>query len=360
MPGLLEYANLVTPELVEAYVPSFEHRDPLLKLLRSKNKRIRSGGENVRIRRVKGRHSDAVQIDGTNITVPLVKVDTFSYMSGDWGRIIKPIILPHIDRDRLTSKQEVKRWIDATVKAAMSSHMIAFTRRLYTSVATNVAYRQIGSLNGAVGATAGTVSGFTNGAIRWQTPAAQAAASVTYLNETRVQDTVHFTDNWFNQYGQHSGIGTDFLETVKTVKLTADSYTEEEGEGIRLGLLSITDHVAMGEEVMAYPGAGGVSSISYTVDDVVKGRSHPTVHIVGGIHYYSNRWINATDLGVTEGCYLLNPDGIEYWVNANNDHRVTKFTDHLETSNQDADVAYIVIEVQFAVPHLLLQGGVSQ
>lgn len=358
MPGVLEYATLTVPELVENYVPSFENRDPLFKQIRASNKRIRSGGSQVRIRRVKGRHSDAVQIDGTNITVPLTKVDTFSVMAGDWGKMIQPIILPHVDRDRLSSKAEVQRWVKETTRAALAGHFIKLYRRVYTGAGAGP-YLQIGSLNG--NSTTGTTTGFANGAIRWQTPTAQAAAAITYLGETRVQDTTYFTDNWFNQWAQHGGIGTDFLEKAKLTKITGDSYMAEDGQGIRIGLLSIPDHVAMGEELLAYPGAGGVSAISYTVDDVEKGRGHPTVHIVGGIHYWSNRFIDTTSMSpLVEPCYLLNPDGIEYWVNANNDHRTTKFTDHLETSNQDADVAFIVTEIQFAVPNLLIQGGISR
>ena len=87
---------------------------------------------------------------------------------------------------------------------------------------------------------------------------------------------------------------------------------------------------------------------------------------MNGVQYYSNRWMTNTRMqrglgggGRTQHCYLLNPSGIEYWVNANNDFRVTKFSDHLEVSNTDADVGYIILEVQFAVSNLLTQGAVS-
>ena len=53
--------------------------------------------------------------------------------------------------------------------------------------------------------------------------------------------------------------------------------------------------------------------------------------------------------------YLLNPNGIQYYVNANNDFRVSKFTDHLQHGNMDADVAYVFLEVQLAVQNLLIQ-----
>ena len=179
------------------------------------------------------------------------------------------------------------------------------------------------------------------------------------MNETRVEDTTNFEDNWFNQYVAHTGFGTDFLQTVEEVKITADSYAEDD-EGISLGILNISDHVALGDEVRSYPGGANAAAITYTVDDLNKGRAHPTIHVAGGVQYHSNRWMNDTNIGSTDACYLLNPNGCEWWVNANNDFRVTKFSDHLETSNQDADVGYIILEVQLAVPNLLVNGCTSQ
>ena len=156
-----------------------------------------------------------------------------------------------------------------------------------------------------------------------------------------------------DRYVAHSGIGTDFLQTVEEIKITADSYAEDE-EGISLGVLSIANHVALGEEVRSYPGGTNAAAITYTIDDLNKGRAHPTIHVAGGIQYYSNRWMGSHTK--TGACYLLNPNGCEWWVNAGNDFRTTKFTDHLETSNQDADVGYIILEVQLAVPNLLVNG----
>ena len=45
---------------------------------------------------------------------------------------------------------------------------------------------------------------------------------------------------------------------------------------------------------------------------------------------------------------------------ANNDFRVTKFADHLETSNVDADVGYIILEAQFAMTNLMANGCTSE
>jgi hypothetical protein len=354
---LLDYANLTIPDLVKKYNFSFENRDPLISRIRAKNKVIRSGGTQVRIRRVKGGHSQPVEINATNIEVPLVKIDSFGVMTADWSKMIKPIILPHLDRDRLGSKDEVKRWVDNCTKAALTSHYIAMARRLYTGAGAGY-YLALGSLNG--NSVNGTVTGLANGALRFQTPANQVIAAITYLNDLRTADIVNFTDNWHNQWGQHTGFGVDFLRTVEEVKATADCYTETENDdGISIGVLSIQDFVALGEEVRTY-GGGGMSTIAYSVDDIKSGKAHPSVQMAAGIQFFPNRWMTDALTGQTDACYLLNPNGIEYWVNAGNDHRVTKITDRLETSNYDADVGFIIVEVQFAVPNLLVQGCVCQ
>ena len=91
--------------------------------------------------------------------------------------------------------------------------------------------------------------------------------------------------------------------------------------------------------------------------------------MAGGVQYHANRWISGADATATlrttgdtainNGVYMLNPNTIEYWVNANNDFRVTKFSDHLETSNVDADVGYIILEVQLAVTNLMANGCIN-
>ena len=353
--ALLEYATRTVPDVVKKAKIAFYNRDPFLKFLQTRGQVKRSGGTHVRIVRIKSGHSDIAQIDSTNLSVPLNKKETLSAMTGDWAKFIKPIILPHFDRDRMSSRDEVKRWIQDMTQAALQSMKNDLLRQLYIG---NVSVLSgLGTLNGNISGL--TSSGFENGALRFQTPTDQATAAVAYLNETRVEDTTDFTDNWYNQFVAHNGIGTDFLKTVEEIKITADTYAEDE-EGISLGVLSIQDHVSLGEELRTYPGSGGVSSIHYSVDDIEKGRGHPTVHVAGGIQYYSNRWMSAAAIGSTEPCYLLNPSGAEYWVNASNDFRTTRFTDHLETSNQDADVGYIILEVQIALNNLLVNGCTSQ
>jgi len=355
--ALLEYATFTVPDVVKKSVNSFYNQDPLLQALQSRHKVKRSGGTHVRIRRIKSGHSKVVEINATNMGVPLNKLETFSQMTGDWARYIKPIILPHIDRDRMQSKEDRATWVKDTTEAAMISLKNDVLRRLYIGDSTTTALSGLGTLNGAIAAN-GTSSGLTEGALRFQTPTAQAASGLGYLNETRVEDTVNFLDNWYNQYVAHTGVGTDFLKTAEQIKITADTFTED-SEGISLGVLSIADQVALGEEVRSYPGGSNAGAIMYTPEDIKSGKAHPTVWMVGGVRYYSNRWMTAANMTKTGACYLLNPNAIEYWVNANNDFRATKFTDHLATSNQDADIGYIVLESQFVVPNLLANGCTS-
>ncbi len=105
----------------------------------------------------------------------------------------------------------------------------------------------------------------------------------------------------------------------------------------------------------------------YTVDDITSGRANPTVHIVNGVQYHANRWMTAgavtnsaaSPTAIQNPVYLLNPNTVQYWVNANNDFRVTKFTDHLETSNVDADVGYIIMEIQLAVTNPMANGCIA-
>ena len=84
---------------------------------------------------------------------------------------------------------------------------------------------------------------------------------------------------------------------------------------------------------------------------------------MNGVQIYGNRWM--TDLGIdggattTEHVYALNSKYVEWWVNAGNDFKVTKFFDGLETSNQDADIGYIILECQFALPSLLVHAGLA-
>jgi len=358
--ALLEYASFTVPDVVKKSVVSFYNQDPLLQALQSRHKVKRSGGTEVRIRRVKSAHSQVTEINSTNMSVPLSKTETFGTLTGDWARYIKPIVLPHYDRDRMQSKEDRANWVKDTTEAAMMSLKNDVLRRLYVGNSSTTALAGLGSLNGEYGN--GTASGFTRGAIEFLSPAAQASAGNSYLGQARLNDSSNFVDNWHNQFASCSAIGTDFLKAAEEVKITADSFADD-SEGISLGILSIANQVKLGEEVRSYPGGSNAGAIMYTPEDVKSGKAHPTVWMVGGIRYYSNRWMTAATMDSSttrdQHVYLLNPNQIEYWVNANNDFRVTKFTDHLATSNQDADIGYIIMESQFAVPNLMANGAVA-
>ena len=355
--GLLEYANFTVPDILKKSIPSFYAKDPLLDSLRSKNRVVRSGGTNVRVPRIKSGHSDITQLDGTNLEIPLAKKETFDFAYGDWSRVVKPIILPHIDRDRMQSNADKKRWVNDTTTAVMQSFHNSVSRQLYVGdVATLTG---LGTLNG--GKTGLSSSGFESGALQFLTPANQTGS---YMNLTRTVDTVNDEDNWYNQFKAHAGFGTDYLTVAEELKITADSYAED-SEGISIAVTSIANHVLIGDALRVYGGAAITgSSIVYRPEDLESGKAHKTIYIVNGVKYFSNRFMTdarITAAGTTSTAaipgyvYLLNPNGVQYWVNANNDFRVTKFSDHTVVGNMDADIAYVFLEVQFAVNNPLIQ-----
>jgi hypothetical protein len=360
--AILDYLNYVVPDVTKKSVPSFYSKDPLLDALMSKGKVVRSGGPNVRIVRIKGRPAEPYEITATQLGTPLINTAFTSQMTGDWSRYSMPLVFPHVERDRFTSKEEVSRWTKDKTTAAMQALRNLVSRQLYLGLA----YRKdgvtrvlqgVGTLNGA--RTDITTSGFANGALRFQTPAAQAAASVTYLNETRVNDTTNDEDNWYNQFQAHNGIGVDFLDTCEAIKLQADTY-DEGTDGISLGVVHTSNASKVSAAVRSYPGGGGNSAILYTPADVSAGKAVPFIGMAAGIKFMPNRWMTDTLMGETEPCYLLNPSTIEYWVNANNDFKVSKIVDFRQTTGQAADVGFVDIEIQFAVPGLLCQGCTSK
>ena len=79
--ALLEYATFTVPDVVKKSVVSFYNQDPLLQALQSRHKVKRSGGTEVRIRRVKSAHSQVTEINATNMSVPLSKTETLSLSS---------------------------------------------------------------------------------------------------------------------------------------------------------------------------------------------------------------------------------------------------------------------------------------
>jgi hypothetical protein len=350
--GLLEFANFTVPDVVKKSIPSFYSQNPLLDAMRKRNKVIRSGGTNVRVPRIKSGHSDISELNGTNLEIPLAKKETFDFIFGDWARFVKPIILPHIDRDRMQSNEDKKRWVQDTTMAVMQSFQNSVARQMFVGDVS--ALSGFGTLNGYV--TGLTASGFENGALIFDAPASQANS---YMNLARNEDTVNDENNWYNQFGEHTGLTSgDYLTKAEEVKMTADSYAED-SEGISIGLTSIANHIKIGDAIRTY---GTMSGLMYRPEDLERGLAQKTIHVINGVKYYNSRFITdgrLTSGTNTEHVYLLNPNGIQYYVNANNDFRVTKFTDHTMHGNMDADVAYVFLESQLAVHQILIQGCLS-
>tara|TARA_R100000654_G_scaffold73709_1_gene106869 strand:- start:30164 stop:31243 length:1080 start_codon:yes stop_codon:yes gene_type:complete len=355
--GLLEFANFTVPDVVKKSIPSFYSQNPLLDAMRKRNKVIRSGGTNVRVPRIKSGHSDISELNGTNLEIPLAKKETFDFIFGDWARFVKPIILPHIDRDRMQSNEDKKRWVQDTTMAVMQSFQNAVARQMYVG--------DVGALSG-FGTLCGeqtslSASGFESGALQFALPGAQSG---TYMNLSRNEDTVDDENNWYNQYAEHSGFSNTFLTTCEQLKITADSYAED-NEGISIGLTSIANHVAIGDAVRIYGNNG--NGIMYRPEDLEQGKAQKTIHVINGVQYYNSRFMTDARIQAIGGpqatdskfVYLLNPNGIQYYVNANNDFRVTKFTDHTLHGNMDADVGYVFLESQLAVHQLLIQACTS-
>lgn len=353
--GMLEFANFTVPDVIKKSIPSFYNKDPMLDAIKSRGRVIRSGGTNVRFTRIKSGHSEISELTGSNLEIPLSKKQTFDTGTGDWTRLVKPIILPHIDRDRMQSNADKKRWVSDTTQAVLQSFHNQVSRQLYVGDVT--ALQGLGTLNGSK--TGLTSTGFEKGALRFQTPTAQAAAGITYLGITRVEDTTIDEDNWFNQYKDNGGFAGDYLEVAEELKITADSYAAD-SEGISLGILSIADHVELGKGIRQY-GASAVQAITYRPEDLEGGKAHRTIYVAGGIKYHPQRFLTQARMQAVDGTsdtdyvYLLNPNGLEWWVNANNDFRVTAFSDHTQHGNMDASIAYCFLEVQMCVPSLLTQ-----
>ena len=92
--------------------------------------------------------------------------------------------------------------------------------------------------------------------------------------------------------------------------------------------------------------------------DVSPYHPHPPVVVVAGIQIFPNRFMTAARVGKTGAIFPLNPNTVQYWVNANKDFKVSPFKNLLEVG-QDAMVAMVENEIQFAVSNLLTNGCVS-
>ena len=356
--SFLEYATLTVTTLRTKYLQSFLDVDEAWKAIRAAGKKQPAYGPKFRFRRVKGTHSEASEITDTNLTVNLNRSNVFDYVEGDWPKIIQPIILPHPDRDRFENAAEAKQWVAQNTRAALAGMSINIRRRFYNGGG-KTTFKGFCTLLGSD--TGGTRTGFQYGALMFATPAAQQASAQTWLGLSRRIDTTNFVDNWYNQYKQHTGIGVDFIDSVREVKAFADSFTgdgDETGGEMNMGIMGISDHIKLSKEIRTTPGGG--ASLVYTVEDIKAGRVMPNVEIAAGVRFYSNRWMDPTVIGVTEPCYLITPESFEWWVWAKNDFRVTPFKDGLEVGNVDADFAFIITSFQMAPVEPLRNGCVGQ
>lgn len=359
--AILDFLNYANPTIIKKSVAGFYFKDPLLNEIMAKNKVIMSGGPYARFVRLKNRPSDPVEITATNMGTPLINVSISGECRADWAWYNMPLVFAHAERDRYTSKEEVARWVKDKTDACMIGFRTLVSTQLYVGTVYGKTGARIldsiGTLNGNV--TDLQPTGITHGALRFQTPTAQAAASIPYLNVTRVEDTTQDENNWYNHFAQHGGIGVDFCDIVEQVKMEADTYAEGQGE-ISMGVMWTRNHSYMSRALRQYPGGGGVTAITYTVDDVAKGRMIPGVFMWGGIKWYSNRKMTDTALSQTQPAYLLNPDTIEFWVNAKKHFAVGKTIDLSTTTLQEADAAVVRLECQFAMTNPVSNACVSR
>lgn len=343
--AFLDYVNVVTPKMLGIYVKSFEYNDPLHKRIYNNNARNEITGTDLRIRRVKASGLNVTEISAANIQTPVAITDHLEVMVADWGMMAGSISFATYDLDRMGSAEKQK-YVEQVTKAVTQADMIQTAKRMYLGTPDLAPYNMLGSLNG--GNTSGTKTGFTRGALMFETVATQTGGSYPYLSSNRVKTGTADENSWYNQYLAHSGIDVDFLDVEQQLKNIADSYGgADDEEGIDLALMSISDHMKLGNAVRNQPGSGGVSAVHYTVDDLEKGRTHKQVFVVNGIHHYSNRLMESTigggttaTIGKDQAVYLLNSRTWESWVNKNKDFAMPGgFVDRTNTTGTLALVA---------------------
>ena len=356
MASFLQYLTLTLPKLTQKIVPTHLDSDPAWKAIRASRKVNLTGGSKIRIRIVKDFATEATEINDSNITVPLdYNANIFDYVEGDWPKFIIPCVFPHQDMERLTDAGEVKRYVAATQNANLSRAFRQMRHRFYHGTALGAkksAYHGLMTLFDGT-SIVGSRTGFENGLLAFQTPTDQQTGARTWLTRSRRVDSTNGFDNWYSQFKQHSGIGTDFFDTALEVKTLADSFKGDGADGsdvedgeIDMGIVSITDHIKLGRELRNTPSGG--SAVLYTVADVTSGRALPRVVVQDGIKYFAPRLFDPTILGKTEPAYLLPSKLLEFWVNKGQDFKMTKPYDGLAVSNIDADVSFCIAQLQLA------------
>ena len=368
--NVLDYFARAVPVVVQKAIATYYMKDPLFKALLSKRRINLQGGPQVRIPRVIGGHSSAVEISATNMRVPISGEPVLDTLSFDWGMYAQPIVIPHWNRWRANTPADFQAMLKDTTMAALSSFKRNVSKHIYfgnTTQANGVSFSRLGTLNGL---TTGLASlGLENGAIRFQTPSAQAAAAVTYLGGTRSLDTgAYNANNWFNQYAAHNGVNVDFFDAVELVKMQADSFCDEsEDEGITLGLCGTDTARKISRAARLYPGTGVQAQVVLTLKDLEAGKAVPRVNAAAGVVFHPVRWMDTTLYSYssaaslpTELAYLINPMAVSWHVNAGMDFRVGKWVNMLDANNTYADRCLVELQAQFTVDNLLKCGAVSQ
>ncbi len=351
--ALLDFANMTVPKLLAKQVSTFYDHDALLSKIKAAGKMDLNGGSKIQITLVTQRGSDATQVTPTNLAVPLTRVPVTELIEFNYGRILIPVILPHLDLNRLDQSGR-RALVKITTEAVMTFHKMCLMRRIYSgeTLTNNPAYKMIGTLNGFK--TDGTQLGLSNGAIQFATPASQTGS---YLTKTRVRDTTFYTNQWFNQGQAFTGI-TDMVKTIKNVANLCNLFSPTDSDKVSLIVCS-TDTQQDLDNALMFSGGAGMPNIVYTAADAAAGRVLAPITQVAGIPVQSSRWfLDASYTGMVNPMLLLNPRTLQYNSNGGRDFKLGKFVNMLETNMVDADVAVCEAEVQFLNDYILGNGAV--
>lgn len=351
--ALLEYTNLAVPKLLAKAVSTFYDHDALLSAIKAAGNMDLNGGTKIQMTLVTQRGADATQITPTNLTVPLTRIPVTELVEFNYGRLLIPIVIPHLDMNRLDDSGR-RNLVKITTEAVMTFHKMCLMLRIYSgaTLTNNACYAMIGTLNGFN--TSGTITGLTNGAVQFVTPASQTG---TYLTKTRTRDTTWFTNNWFNQAIAFTGI-TDMVKTLKRVAQLANLYSPSDSDKVSMIVCS-TDTQHDLDDAIQFSGGAGVPNIIYTAAEAASGRMLAPITQVAGMKVTSSRWfLDTYYTSTTNPMLLLNPKTLAYASNGGRDFKLGQFVDALKTNFTDADVAMIEAEVQFLCNYPMGNGAV--
>lgn len=371
MPSVLDYFARVTPYVIKQAIMSFYSNDPLFKHLLAGRKMKLQGGSEVRVPRIVGGHSDATEINLSNFKVDFKAESVLDYGAYDWGMYVTPLVVPHINKWRANSPADYQMLVKDTVLAATTNFRQQVQKHLYlgnTVQANGQRFTKLGTLNGTI--TGLGAKGLENGAIRFQSPSAQTAASVSYLGMTRNFDTGRRnTNNWINWWAQHNGVSVDFFEAVEKVKSYIGAFSEDDdaGTGVTIGLCGTNTWNKISRAARIYPGTGTQAQVVLSLKELASGKGVPRITQAAGVTFYPVRWMDTDLYGFaaaaslpTEACYLIDPQAIGWYINQNMDFAMSPWRNMKETQGLYADVAMIELQAQLVVENILRVGAVSR